>query len=91
MAYVPADLAPLAGGQLENNQTVWTYRNSAGDTEATIKGAGFFSDAFNRRMLLGDLVIVFAPSVPAIYLLVVTSTPTKASPAATVAADTVIT
>ena len=59
MAYVTKDLNPIHLGFLENTQSIWLYANTAGDTEATIKGAGFVSDASNKGVKVGDLVIVF--------------------------------
>ena len=91
MAYNSQNLAPIQNGFLENTQTIWLYNNSAGDAEATVKGAGYFADAFNRKMQLGDLVIVITAATPAIWLLQVSSTPSKASPGATVGATVAIT
>lgn len=94
MAYVPGDLNPMFPGALENQNNIWQYFNTAGDTEATIKGASFFSDAFNRRMHAGDIVVCYniAGAVNSSAILQVNATaPTKAAPGATVAATVLIT
>lgn len=94
MAYVTADLNPLAPGLLESQTQIWIYRNTAGDSESTIKGASFFSDAYNKRMFAGDIVFVFnvGGSLNSAAILQVNATaPTKAAPGATVGATVVIT
>ena len=91
MAYNSQNLAPIQNGFLENTQTIWIYNNSAGDTEPTVKGAGYFADAFNRKLQQGDLVIVITAATPAIWLLQVSNAPSKASPGATVGATVAIT
>ena len=56
MAYVPDDLAMTSnpvGGRLPRK---FTYLNAAPDSDATIVGAGFFSDGVTKGMRVGDLV-----------------------------------
>jgi hypothetical protein len=56
MAYTPDTLAliaePVAGGY----PRVFTYFNSASDSNATIIGASFFSNGVTCGMRVGDLV-----------------------------------
>jgi len=57
MAYVPDNLAmstnPVGGGAYPR---VFTYYNSTPDSDATIVGAGYFSDGVTKGMRKGDLV-----------------------------------
>ena len=94
MAYATADLLILGAGALENQNAVWLYLNTAGDSESTIKGSSYFSDAYDRRMHAGDIVYVFnvGGSVNSSAILQVNATaPTKSAKGATVAATVVIT
>ena len=94
MAYTARDLQPMHLASLENTQTVWLYLNTAGDSEATIKGASYFSDAYDRKMQAGDVVLCFnlsGAANSAAFLQVNATAPTKAAKGATVAATVVIT
>ena len=57
MAYVADNLVlainTVGGGTYPR---VFTYYNSAADSDATIVGAGFFSDGVTKGMRKGDLV-----------------------------------
>lgn len=53
MAYVPDNLQKL-GGAGPTARQVWTL--SGVDAVATVRGAGFISDAKDRGMRVGDLV-----------------------------------
>lgn len=50
---------------------VWVYNTA--DSEATVKGAAYFSDGDKKGMKVGDMVIVVLPATPAIYLLLVSA------------------
>lgn len=56
MAYVPDNLAmaidPVGGGV----PRVFIYLNATPDADATIVGAGYFSDGVTKGMRKGDLV-----------------------------------
>lgn len=94
MAYATADLNPLAAGLLESQTQIWIYRNTAGDSEATVKGASYFSDAFDKGLKAGDIVFIFnvGGSLNSSAILQVNATaPTKSAKGATVAATVVIT
>jgi predicted MFS family arabinose efflux permease len=65
MAYAPTTNPPIktsAGPLAEFNATtqpgpqVWTYRSA--DADATVYAAGYFSNAANLGMAVGDIVIV---------------------------------
>jgi hypothetical protein len=94
MAYVTADLCKMAAGLLEDQTMLWIYRNTAGDSEATIKGAGFFADAWQHGVKAGDLCFVanVANAANAWAILSFSATaPTKAAPGGTLAANVVVT
>jgi hypothetical protein len=54
MAYSTANLHQLI--EAGNRLNVWIYEDTA--TFATVAGAGFISDAYDRGMAVGDLIIV---------------------------------
>lgn len=57
MAYVPDNLALVINGVgAQAFPRVFTYYNSAADSDATIVGAGYFSDGVAKGMRKGDLV-----------------------------------
>jgi acyl-coenzyme A synthetase/AMP-(fatty) acid ligase len=87
MAYNSATLVPLQTGYLENTQTVWLY--STVDSEATVKGANYFSDALARGLKKGDIVLTLFPATPAAAILQVAANPTAAG--ASVGATVVVT
>lgn len=90
MAYVPDNLA-LADTQVSGYQPrVWRYTTAA-DADATIVGAGYFSDGFTKGMRSGDLVDVIATTGPKYKRYQVTTAGTASSPATTVSAPTAIT
>lgn len=59
MAYATNDLTVMSSGFLESSQSIWLYRNTAGDSAAVIKGNAYFSDGLLKGMKLGDVVFVF--------------------------------
>lgn len=67
MSYNPDYLNKIAGGGPAGNQ-VWTYAPPSGQTQtdsaATVRGAGYISDARSRGMRLNDIVIVTDTSTP---------------------------
>jgi len=87
MAYV-ADNLSLADTQVGGYQPRrWRY-TTASDSDATIVGAGYFSDGVTKGMKVGDLVDVIATTGPKYKLYQVASV---SGAAATVAAPTAIT
>lgn len=89
MAYVPDNLVlainPVGGGSYPR---VFTYYNSAPDSDATIVGASWFSDGVTKGMRKGDLVDVVDVATPKYKRYQVASV---SGTAATVAAPTAIT
>lgn len=64
MAYVPSDLmlsTNTIGGAMPR---LFYYYNAAADSDATIVGAGFFSDGVTRGMRKGDLVDAIDVATP---------------------------
>lgn len=88
MAYVPDQLAmvtnPVGGGIVPR---LWFYQTAA-DADATVVGAGYFSDGVTKGMRVGDLVDVIATTGPKYKRYQVASV---SGAAATVAAPTAIT
>ena len=88
MAYVADNLAlmvnPVGGGVIPR---IWVYQ-TASDSDATIVGAGYFSDGVTKGMRVGDLVEVVATTGPKYKKYQVASV---SGAAATVAAPTAIT
>lgn len=89
MAYVPDNLVlainPVGGGTYPR---VFTYYNSAADSDATIVGASWFSDGASKGMRKGDLVDVVDVATPKYKRYQVLST---SGAAATAQAPTAIT
>ena len=75
MAYTSATLVPLQNGFLENTLTVWLY--SSTDSEATVKGANYFSDALARGIKKGDIIIAINATAPSAAILQVAAAPTS--------------
>lgn len=88
MAYIPDQLAmitnPVGGGVIPR---VFVYQTAA-DSDATIVGAGYFSDGVTKGMRVGDIVDVVATTGPKFKRYQVASV---SGAAATVAAPTAIT
>jgi hypothetical protein len=88
MAYVPDNLAmvvnPVGGGVIPR---LFVYQTAA-DADATIVGAGYFSDGVTKGMRVGDVVDVIATTGPKYKRYQVASV---SGAAATVAAPTAIT
>lgn len=88
MAYVPDQLAmvvnPVGGGVIPR---LFVYQTAA-DADATVVGAGYFSDGVTKGMRVGDLVDVIATTGPKYKRYQVASV---SGAAATVAAPTAIT
>ena len=57
MAYIAKNLSELQGS-IGGTTRLWAYWTA--DTIATVIGAGYISDAGNKRMLIGDMVMVFS-------------------------------
>ena len=85
MAYVSGSLN-MATSNLEGTFKEWTYLTT--DSEATVKGSGYISDATKKGMLKGDIVMVVNQTTPAAYILQVASV---TAGAATLAASVVVT
>lgn len=58
MAGYVANRLSMLQGSIGGLQRIWTYQTA--DSIATVGGAGYISDATNKRMLVGDLVLVFS-------------------------------
>lgn len=57
MAYVADNLFLISNGVgAQAYPRVFGYFNSAGDSDGTIVGAGYFSDGVTKGMRLGDIV-----------------------------------
>lgn len=89
MAYTPDTLTLLVSGGIEGRvPQIWTY--STADADATIVGASYFADAYNKGMRVGDLVDAVNPTGPK-YKRYQCSAVNATTGAATVAAPTAIT
>lgn len=86
MAYTTGTMNLLLGSPLESNWGMWSYITT--DSEATVKGAGYVSDAANKGMKVGDWVMVTNQATPAGYLLMCSAI---SAGAGTLAADIVVT
>lgn len=75
MAYTTASLVPMQTGFLENTLTIWLYNTA--DSEATVKGANYFTDALARGMKKGDIVLMINPATPLAAFLQVAAAPTS--------------
>lgn len=71
MAYTGNTLSLITTAPIEGGWKEWTYVTS--DSLATVKGAGYISDASNRGMEVGDFVNVINTSTPAYAIYAVTS------------------
>jgi len=89
MAYTPANLALIASGPIGSLvPRIFVYSDAAGESDATIVGASWFSDGASKGMRKGDIVDVITPATPKYKRYQVAST---SGAAATVAAPTAIT
>jgi len=72
MAYVTTNPpVKISGGVLTDfgagagtGGNIWFYRSA--DAIATVKAAGYFTDALQRGLQVGDIVIVFDSATPAL-------------------------
>lgn len=87
MAYV-ADNLSLADTQVGGYLPRYWHYTTAADADATIVGAGYFSDGVTKGMKVGDIVDVVATTGPKYKRYQVASV---SGAAATVAAPTAIT
>jgi hypothetical protein len=71
MAYVSSAFNLTSTSPLESNFKQWNYVTT--DSEATVKGAGYISDAGKKGVSKGDIVFVVNQSTPAAYILQVAS------------------
>jgi hypothetical protein len=59
-------MPPIAGGFTVGSSDMrgglWFYASS--DAVATVRGAGYFTDGFNRGMRKGDVVFVYDTNTP---------------------------
>lgn len=89
MAYTP-DTLVLMDTQIGGyGPRIWRYTTAA-DADATIVGAGYFSDGYSKGMRAGDLVHVIATTGPK-YKLYQCSASSATTGLSTVAAPTAIT
>src|SRR5580692_7173300 len=58
MAYITKNLSELTTPIGGAGQRLWLYWTA--DSQATVAGAGYISDASNKRMQVGDVVWVFS-------------------------------
>ena len=84
MAYTGNTFSQIAG-TIEGGFKLWLYSSS--DSLATIKGAGYFSDAANRGVEVGDFVMVVNTATPAFAIYAVSAV---SSGAATVAGTAIV-
>ena len=63
MAYTPNTLRLVTSDIEGGVARAWFY-TTASDADATITGAGYFSDGASKGMLVGDLVDVIATTGP---------------------------
>lgn len=90
MAYTPDTLCVLFNGVGGYQKRIWVYQTAA-DADATIVGAGYFSNGFTAGMRAGDVVFAIASTGPKWKIYSVTTEGTVAAPATTVSAPTAIT
>lgn len=84
MAYTGNTFSQLAG-TIEGGFKLWVY--TTGDALATVKGAGYFSDAVNRGVEVGDIVLVINTATPAFAIYAVSAV---SAGAATVAGTAIV-
>lgn len=87
MAYVPDNLS-LADTQVGGYQPRYWHYTTVADADATIVGAGYFSDGVTKGLRVGDIVDVVATTGPKYKRYQVASV---SGAAATVAAPVAIT
>lgn len=63
MAYVPDNLRLMVSDIEGRVAQRWSYTTAA-DADATITGAGYFSDGVSKGMKVGDMVEVVATTGP---------------------------
>ena len=70
MAYVTSNPPrKIAFGSIDNSQTgsnIWRYDST--DSDVTVKAAGYFSNAIELGMAVGDLVFVYVSGTPELYI-----------------------
>jgi hypothetical protein len=71
MAYETSNPPHVLVAGIGNNPTVWSYRD--GDDDATVNGAGYFTDGVTLGMKVGDMVWVYDTATPKGSLHFVTS------------------
>jgi hypothetical protein len=89
MAYVADNLRLISADISGRVGKLWSYTTAA-DADATIVGAGYFSDGNFRGMAIGDIVDVIATTGPKFKRYQVSAS-SASTGAATVAAPTAIT
>lgn len=83
MAYTTGTLSQVFGGPIEGAWSLWVYTTS--DSLATVKGAGYISDAANKGMAVGHFVMVVNTATPAYAMYAVASISSGAATLATTA------
>lgn len=89
MAYVPDNLRLVTVDIEGRIAKIWNYTTAA-DADATVVGAGYFSDGAFKGMAVGDIVDVIATTGPK-YKRYQCTVANATTGAATVAAPTAIT
>lgn len=79
MAYVTGALSRISGSMDDQGPSIWVYKSS--DTNATVKAANYFSDAFNKGVRVGDEIHHHLPATGIYIHMVLTCT---SAPACTV-------
>jgi hypothetical protein len=64
MAYTPDTLSLIAEAQSGGYPRLFTYYDAAPESDATLVGAGFFSNGVTAGMRKGDLVDVVQVATP---------------------------
>lgn len=70
MAYTGNTFSQIAW-TIEGGFKLWVYSTS--DSLATVKGAGYFADAANRGVEVGDFVLVVNTTTPAFAIYAVSA------------------
>jgi hypothetical protein len=71
MAYETSNPPNLLVPAIGDNPNIWSYRD--GDDDATVNGAGYFTDGVPLGMKVGDMVWVYDTTTPKGSLHFVTS------------------
>lgn len=62
MSYAPTGLSLIHGTVGGAGVRIWSYESA--DDDATVNGTDYFSDAEDKGMQVGDLVVVYDTATP---------------------------